>query len=58
MGSRKSKVRYCNECQRRVTPIRIWGWGGFFIFGLLYLPYYWLMKDKVCPICYTTIEDD
>lgn len=54
----KTKVRYCTVCRRDITPIRPWGWGGFFTFGLFYLLYYWLMKDKVCPICNTTIEDD
>lgn len=58
MRNRKSKVRYCNECQRKVTPEIKWGWGGFFTFGPLYLIYYWIFKPKSCPICNSKMPDD
>lgn len=48
-----SNTKYCIACQRNVTPRKKFNWlVVIFLFGFIwYLPYYWFIKSKRCPIC-------
>jgi hypothetical protein len=49
-------MKYCNACQRNVTPKKEFNWVVFsllmvmFGLGLLYIPFY-LFSAPRCPIC-------
>lgn len=46
-----SKTKYCNDCERNVTPRRTFKLGHFILSGFMFYPLvYWLQKKK-CPIC-------
>lgn len=41
---------YCQTCQREVTPTVKFNWFAFWLFTVIYLPYY-LWKKSRCPVC-------
>jgi hypothetical protein len=58
-------VFYCNLCERPVVGIKKIGWLWLIVLGILtvgifvvffYLPYYLLVKEKQCPICFNTLS--
>jgi hypothetical protein len=51
-------VKYCEICERNVEPQKKFNWLAFLVLCLiggagvyLYIPYYFLIKQKRCPIC-------
>lgn len=43
---------WCNLCKRNVVPRKDFNWLVFiFLCGIFYLPYYFIFKTPVCPIC-------
>lgn len=47
-----STPNWCNLCNRNVIARKKVNWlAVIFLAGIFYLPYYWLIKKKKCPIC-------
>lgn len=45
------RARYCVLCERNVVPQKRFNWIMFILlFGIFYLPIYWLARPH-CPIC-------
>jgi len=51
-GKKECIMKYCRNCTQNVQPVKNFSWVWFIVFlGIFYLPYYLLLKKKVCPMC-------